>query len=68
MHLWCYTLCLDASLVMYVVYVYVLCCVVLYIGCRCMCYMSSVDACVAWCGMPCVVICVGCTLCVCAHG
>ena len=30
-------------------------CVVLYTRCRCMCAMSGVGACIAWCCMSCVV-------------
>lgn len=37
-------------------------------GCRCMCCMWGVDACVTWICMSYVVVCVWCTLCVCAHG
>jgi len=33
-----------------------------------MCCMSGVDACITWCGLPCLVVCVGCTLCVFVHG
>lgn len=33
-------------------------CVVLYHGCRCMCSMSGVGSCIAWCCMSCVVVCV----------
>lgn len=43
---------------------YVLCytlgvgvCVLLYTECGCMCCMSGVGACIIWCGMSCVVIC-----------
>lgn len=39
---------------------------VLYTGWRCMCGMLSVGVGIAWCCMPCMVLCVWCTLCVCA--
>ena len=42
--------------------------VVLYTGCRFTCCVSSVDACIAWCGMLCVIVCFLCTLFVCVHG
>ena len=53
-----------------------MCCVVsytkhsskLYTLCRCMWCMSGVGACIAWCCMKCVIVCVWCTLCVGAHG
>jgi len=40
----------------------------LYTGCRCMRCTSSVGACIAWCCVLAVVLCVWCTLCVCAPG
>ena len=53
--LWCCTSGIDG-------------CIVLYIGLRCMCGMSGVGACITCCCMSCVVVCVWCTLCICAPG
>jgi len=76
----CYVLlCVHICLVLYIgcrcmycVVMYTGCggmyCVVLYTKCRCMCGISGVGACIPWCCMWGVVVCMWCTLCVCAHG
>ena len=33
-------------------------CVVLYVKCRCMCFISGVGVCIVWCCTLCVVVCV----------
>ena len=38
---------------------------ILYTGCRCMCCMLVVEACIAWCGIPCCCMCVLYTMCLC---
>ena len=38
---------------------------IVYTRCRCMCCMSGVDACIAWCGMSCGFMCVLHTMCLC---
>ena len=41
--------------------------IVLYVERRWMCCMSSVGACILWCCMPCVVVCVWCIVCICVR-
>ena len=67
MILWCaYLLCCTLCrymhwVVFHIGYRWMHC--IVYIGCRCMCFMSSVDACITWCGMLFGYMCVMHTMC-----